>query len=118
MIAGPDATPLVHTLHARFTLAIPSLNAVLAIDDVETDGKRIDDFGREPPLFLDLHRALDDFTLEATRVLGGAQRRRKHVGHDIEEDALVGIERVSAPENESAKHSMPRQQTHRGEAAI
>src|SRR5205823_3851148 len=88
------------TLHTRLAFAIPRLNTVVAIDDVQTNGKRIDDLRREAALLLDLHRALDDFALEASRVLCGTERCGKHVGDDIEEHSLVRGEGLAAPEHE------------------
>ena len=69
-----------HALQPGLALAIPRLNAVLAVDHVEADRQRIDDLLGEAALLVDLARARRHLGLEAVRVLGVAQRRREQVG--------------------------------------
>ena len=106
-----------HALHAGLALPVPSLDAILAIDDVESDRQRVDDLGGEAALLLDLHRALDDFALETPGIIGGAEGRREHIGDGEEEEALVGRERLLAAQDERAEHAMTGEEPNAAESA-
>ncbi len=52
------------TLHSGFAFAIPCLNAILAIDHVQSERERVDDLLGEDPFAIDLRGARFDFNFE------------------------------------------------------
>ena len=84
-----------HTLHARLALAIPDGDAIVAIDDVESDGQRVDDALRDSALAIDLLRPLDDLGLQPLRVRRLPKHRREDVGDRCKECLLLRERRRS-----------------------
>ncbi len=80
-------------LHAGFTLAIPRLNAVLPIDDIETERQRVDDLLGEDALAVDLDRAGLDFNLELAAFLRVRELGREKIGDGGHEHPLVSAQR-------------------------
>ena len=105
-----------HALHAGLALAVPGLDAILAVDHVEADRQRVDDLLGEPPLLLDLARARRHFRLEPVRVFGVAQRRSEQVGDGRDEDRVLAGERAARPHGERAELLSSGQETHRDES--
>ena len=92
-----------HALHPGLALAIPRLNAILAVDHVEADRQRVDDLLGESPLLVDLARPRRDLRLEAMGVLGVAERRREQVGDRGEKELVLGGQRPTWPGGEGAE---------------
>ena len=95
-----------HALHSGLALAVPGLNAVFAVDHVETDGKRVDDLLGEATLLLDLLRAEAHLDRHLLRVLGVGDRRGQQVGNGGEDNALLGVERAVDTQHENAQQSL------------
>jgi hypothetical protein len=81
-----------YALHAGLALSIPRLNAVLAVDDVQPDGKRVDDPFDEAPLLVVLLRPQGDLDLQLMRALGMLEPRYEHVGDGAQCEVVLGVE--------------------------
>ena len=80
----PDGVLARHALRAHFAVAVPGLDAILAIDDVEAERQRVDDARGEPSLGFHFARAAGDFSRQAMNVFGVRELGREQVRHDRE----------------------------------
>ncbi len=70
-----------HPLRARFALAVPGPDPVIAIDHVQADRQRIDDAGHEVVLRFELAGPQGDFRRQVLRQLGRGEDRSQHLRH-------------------------------------
>ena len=111
-IVRPIASSRDTPCSAGFAFAIPRLNAIRAVDDVQADRQRVDDLLGEPALLVDLARSRRDFRLESMRVLGVAQRRREEVGDRREKEPVLGGQNAARPGGNGAEFLAPSEQRH------
>src|SRR3954468_9837966 len=90
-LAAHDLVP-AEAGRADLTLPIPDLDAVVSIDDIETDRKAVDDQTDEAAVLLDLPRLGGDLDREIGGETQGRQKRGEQVGHDGEHLALGSAE--------------------------
>ena len=99
-------------------LAVPRLNAVLAIDHVQAERQRVDDLLGEDPLAIDLGGARLDFDFEAMRVFGTAERRREQIGDGDDEEVILRREIASRPKRQRAEVVAARRESCDDEAVV
>ena len=73
----------VHAARSSLALAVPGLNAVLPIDHVQSDRKRVDDLRREAPLGFDLTGPGGDLAGEVLGQLERSDEGGEDVGDDL-----------------------------------
>ena len=101
-----DDVVAAEALGARLALAVPALDAVVAVDDVEAERQAVDDEAGEAPVLLDLARLRRHLAGEVGGQLDRGEIRRQEIRHDGQHLEIGRVRRGAAPP--AARAARPR----------